>query len=209
MSSCPSIAVLSSTNLFTNACLITSVSTSVPVLSALTTCCGSDNVNTTPDDCYTYCNITVLSDIKSWASCLSDNLDATTIDELDLGCAADFITDVETESAAIATTWPAQQIVETVLSSGSVIATTTDSGAETATTMTAVQVTVSTVAASSSDVACSSYTGPGCTVSPIPTGSSGLLNELNSTHVTGSGAERGVSRALGVLVLFVCLGALL
>ena len=77
---------------------------------ALTTCCGPDNVFTTDDTCYTYCNITTPYDTVMIDNCLLDTLDYDTSFSLDFDCFpfawelnATYTTN--TDAGKIATTW--------------------------------------------------------------------------------------------------------
>jgi hypothetical protein len=77
---------------------------------ALHTCCGPDNVFTTDDTCYTYCNITTPYDTVMISNCLLDTLDWYTSNWLDFDCLplawelnATYTT--QTDAGKIATTW--------------------------------------------------------------------------------------------------------
>jgi hypothetical protein len=77
---------------------------------ALTTCCGPNNVFTTDDTCYTYCNITTPYDTVMINNCLLDTLDYDTSSSLNFDCFpfawelnATYTTN--TDAGKIATTW--------------------------------------------------------------------------------------------------------
>ena len=116
--SCPLVETLSNTT-FVNVCVVSNVGSNKAVQSALQICCGSSNVNTVDNGCYTYCNVTTIDDELLWSACLSDNLG--TLANIDGTCLDDFGLDGSgTTSGRIATTWTFPNVV-TTLSSGATL----------------------------------------------------------------------------------------
>lgn len=122
--------------LFENACAIQGSALTPTISTALKTCCiGGGGVQTTPDGCFTYCNITSTLDGVYWSFCLVDNLDTSTsaqlfvdndythcIDDDELGTAGSS-TATTVPVGNIATTWLGEGQTLTESSAGSAVTT--------------------------------------------------------------------------------------
>ena len=128
------------------------------VQAGLKTCCGQDNVFTTDDDCYTYCNITTPFDTVMLDNCLLDTLDTDTSNSINFDCfplAWELSSTMDTTAGKIATTWtyPDQTVTvtetngavetETFDYSGNLLTGTTSSSGQTATKTTGTAKTTS------------------------------------------------------------------
>jgi hypothetical protein len=199
--------------IFNDVCVATDILHNVTafsiVQSALKTCCGSDNVFTTDDACYTYCNITTPFDTVMLNNCLLDTLDTDTSDSINYDCfplAWELSSTMDTTAGKIATTWtyPDQTVTvtetngavktETFDYSGNLLTGTAASSGSAATKTTGTMSTSTT--ASLTSPATPGTTSTGTIASPTSSKSSG-------------GPRIGLSYKTGILVTLSVLGLVL
>ena len=118
--------------IFNDVCVATDIlhnATAYSIVQAgLKTCCGLDNVYTTDDDCYTYCNITTPYDTVMLNNCLLDTLDTDTSDSINFDCfpfAWELSSTMDTTAGKIATTWTYPDQTVTVTESNGAVKTET------------------------------------------------------------------------------------
>ena len=173
------------------------------VQAALKTCCGSHNVFTTDDDCYTYCNITTPFDTVMLDNCLLDTLDTDTSDSINFDCfpfAWELSSTMDTTAGKIATTWTYPDQTVTV--------TETDGSVETETFDYSGNLLTGTAASPGSTA--TKTTGTAKTTSPPTTGTKSTSTTASPTSSKSSGGLGiRLSCKTGILVALSVLGLVL